>query len=250
MNCFQRREFVDKYFSLRSNDQSLNNLLEFPAVLRLVSSTLPVNNVLDLGCGFCELALAISDLGANNVIAVDSSEEMVMQAKSRIGVAEIQCFNYDISALDSKLPWNSEIRFDLVVSSLALHYIQNIELVLQWIRSLMEIDGRFIFSTDHPIVSASNLRPSSDFPVREYEGKWPTTERSENEEVKFSWLGCESVRFHRSKSFLQTSLEASGFSEIEFFEPMLVGTVSSESSENLNWATIRPPFLICSCTVK
>src|SRR5699024_4045218 len=44
--------------------------------------------------------------------------------------------------------------FDLVISSLSIHYVEDYSAMIHKIHSLLKNNGEFIFSTEHPIATA------------------------------------------------------------------------------------------------
>ena len=46
------------------------------------------------------------------------------------------------------------LKFDLIISSLAIHYVKDYELLIKKIYNLLNDNGVFIFSLEHPITIA------------------------------------------------------------------------------------------------
>jgi len=105
--------------------------------------------VLDLGCGAGQLSLFLADAGAAEVIATDLSETMLRLAESDRSHPRI---NYRRAAMED-LDFPPD-RFDLVVSSLALHYVEDYAGLMQRIASWLTPGGVLVFSTEHPIYMA------------------------------------------------------------------------------------------------
>ena len=96
-----------------------NREYERPAMLKQVSSDLSGMKVLDAGCAAGWYTLELINRGAN-VVATDISPEMVKSTERRVGdQAELLCLD-----LESKLPFRYHT-FDLILSSLTLHYIKD-----------------------------------------------------------------------------------------------------------------------------
>jgi ubiquinone/menaquinone biosynthesis C-methylase UbiE len=77
--------------------------------------------ILDLGCGFGWHCRYARHRGARYVLGVDLSENMLERARMETNDGEIE---YRRSAIED-LRFDSEC-FDLVISSLALHYIEDL----------------------------------------------------------------------------------------------------------------------------
>lgn len=105
--------------------------------------------VLDLGCGAGQLARYLATTGAAEVVGVDVSERML--ALARAGWAHPRV-TYRREAIEEvAFP---PARFDLIVSSLVLHYVDDYsELVLR-IAGWLAPGGVLVYSTEHPIFTA------------------------------------------------------------------------------------------------
>ncbi|KEF38695.1 methylase involved in ubiquinone/menaquinone biosynthesis [Schinkia azotoformans MEV2011] len=92
-------------------------------------------NILDLGCGTGDLAKKLFDLEVN-VIAVDKSENMIRNAKSKYP-------NIYFEVNDAiKLEYNC--KFDAVFSNATLHWVKPPKQALQHIFSGLKHGGRFV----------------------------------------------------------------------------------------------------------
>ncbi|MBZ5486281.1 class I SAM-dependent methyltransferase [Halomonas aquamarina] len=101
-------------------------------VIKLLSPQ-PGQRILDLGCGDGALTERLMELGAD-VLAVDSSEEMVAAARAR-GV--------NARVVDAhELPFDHE--FDAVFSNAALHWMLDPQAVLSGVKRALKPGGRFV----------------------------------------------------------------------------------------------------------
>ncbi|GAA1599494.1 hypothetical protein GCM10009804_65130 [Kribbella hippodromi] len=116
-------DFLDGYRHLRRTGQGINDELEIPA-MDAVLRTLPVAGarVVDLGCGEGGLAVRLAKAGAADVLAVDASQQMLAAAVQH---PRVRYQRADLTTFD--LPPGSA---DLVVSSMALHYVENLDTLL------------------------------------------------------------------------------------------------------------------------
>lgn len=92
--------------------------------------------ILDLGCGTGTLTNEIAESGAK-VIGIDSSENMINQAKTNYPKVEF------IIADGHK--FNFTYQFDAVFSNAALHWMIHPEQVLEKIYACLKPGGRFVF---------------------------------------------------------------------------------------------------------
>ena len=106
-------------------------------------------NVLDLGCGYgwhCKYAV---DNGAKYILGTDISHKMleIAEQKNNDERIEYQC----IAMEDLSIPAET---FDVVLSSLAFHYIKDFESLVKNISNWLKIGGEFVFSVEHPIFTS------------------------------------------------------------------------------------------------
>ena len=105
--------------------------------------------VLDLGCGYgwhCQYA---AKQGASDILGVDISLKMLEVAKQKNNHPTIQ---YQCVAIeDLTLAKES---FDIVLSSLALHYIKDFESLVKNISMWLTKEGEFVFSVEHPVFTS------------------------------------------------------------------------------------------------
>src|SRR5690606_20234950 len=113
-NIYDHPEFFKMYKNLRDTRITYNDFIEQPAIKRLLPP-LEGLRVLDLGCGFGEMANYLIDHGAMHVTGVDISENMLAIAKTHKNIQYLHSSMEDVTF--------EEHQFDLIVSSLAFHYI-------------------------------------------------------------------------------------------------------------------------------
>ncbi len=145
MTLYDDPRFLAGYRELRRTGTGLNDDLEIPAMQALLPSVEPGLRVADLGCGEGALAVQLVSAGAS-VIAVDASASMLSQAAEHPRIRYLQA---DLAHLD--LPSKS---LDLVVSSLALHYIENFASLVDRVARWLMPGGQFVFSVEHPMLTA------------------------------------------------------------------------------------------------
>ena len=145
-NIFDNPVFFDGYRELRRNRHSANELEEKPALFSL-SPDLTGKAVLDLGCGYGENCAEFKSLGAARVLGVDISEKMLAVAcEENPEIEFIRADMSDLSFLDEK--------FDVVFSSLAVHYVEDFPSFVKDVYGVLNEGGCFIFSQEHPLTTA------------------------------------------------------------------------------------------------
>ena len=115
--------------------------------------------VLDLGCGFGWFCRWARENGAARVLGIDVSEKMLARARDTTPDAAISYARADMERLEL-----SPASFDLVYSSLALHYIANLDGLLSEVhRSLVE-GGSLAFSSSIRSTRPRPTRTGSSMP--------------------------------------------------------------------------------------
>ena len=122
-----------------------NRDIEVPAMIKMIGN---VKNkvILDMGCGFGDHAHKLSKQGAKEIIGFDLSKEQIKFAKKQ----KIKNAKFDIGSMDEKLKYKDN-NFDLVISSLALHYVKHINQLFAEVNRVLKKNSLFIISTGHPI---------------------------------------------------------------------------------------------------
>ena len=105
--------------------------------------------VLDLGCGAGQLARYLAMTGAAEVVGVDVSERMLALARAEWAHPRV---TYCRGAVEYVM--FPPARFDLVVSSLVLHYVDDYAGVVSRIAAWLAPGGVLVYSTEHPIYTA------------------------------------------------------------------------------------------------
>jgi nicotinamidase/pyrazinamidase len=114
--------------------------------------------VVDLGCGFGWFCRWAREAGAAQVLGLDVSEKMLARARETTSDRAVTYRQADLETLD--LPTEA---FDLVYSSLTLHYIEKLPALLATVRHALVPGGHLVFSAEHPIYTA----PAEALPFRD-----------------------------------------------------------------------------------
>jgi ubiquinone/menaquinone biosynthesis C-methylase UbiE len=117
--------------------------LEKPAMYSALGNVKD-KRILCLGCGAGEECGHLKSLGAKEVIGVDISKGLINEAKKKFPKIEFKVMDME------KLKFENS-SFDLVYSSLVLHYVKDWTKVLKEIRRILKNSGECLFSTHNPV---------------------------------------------------------------------------------------------------
>lgn len=148
-NVYDQQLFFDRYQQMRERDSGINATVEQPA-LRARLPALAGLHAVDLGCGDGQLCRDLAGGGAARVLGLDPSERMLALAAARTADPRIRYAR--AFAEDARLAAGCA---DLVVSSLAFHYIAGLPGLLARIACWLRPRGWLVFSMEHPIVTAA-----------------------------------------------------------------------------------------------
>ncbi len=212
-NVYDDPEFFGGYSRLERFGEEWGAALEHADFVALLPNPSGLR-VLDLGCGAGQLSLYLAHRGAAEVVAVDVSETMLEVAQSKRAGDRITYIRESMESL--RLPQG---RFDLVVSSLAFHYVEDYASLMGRIAAWLTPGGALVYSTEHPVFTA---RASDDGWVRNPNGDpqaWAIDRYNVEGRRVEHWFRSGVVKFHRTVSTLVTGLLDAGLSVDRVVEP-------------------------------
>ncbi|MBO5313239.1 MAG: class I SAM-dependent methyltransferase [Clostridia bacterium] len=238
---YDDESFFNNYIDLRNAENNYNDLIEQPIVFQLLGD-LTGKRVLDIGCGYGAMTIKIASKGARQVTGIDVSERMIEKGKRENPHPSI---TYKV--LPAEELTSLEGRFDAVVSCLAIHYIEDFEKLFSDVYSLLNPDGEFIFSMEHPMYTASKVaqrwicEPNSEIATG-----FVTDHYGEEGLRCIEWLGKKITKYHHKVDTVFNSLISAGFS----FERVIEPSPSRELIEKVPKTAHelhRPAYLIVKC---
>lgn len=236
-NIYDDPTFFEGYMNLRDSGFTYNDFLEQPAMKRELPD-LKGKRILDLGCGTGSLSKYCIQVGAASVVGLDISEKMISKAIKENMDDKIE---YICIAMED-LAESSE-PFDVVVSSLALHYIEDYESLIQKLNTVLKPGGVLIYSTEHPVVTA---RKDMKNWWRNENGErlhWALDHYRDEGKREQHWYVDGVVKYHRTVSTLVNGLICHGFVLEKLVEP-LPTMEGVQLMPNLKNEERRPSFLI------
>jgi SAM-dependent methyltransferase len=182
-----------KAYAAENETSLLNAWYCRPAMLDL-SGEVAGRRVLDAGCGSGPLTAALRDQGAT-VSAFDLSPAMVDLAGERLG----DDADLLVADLAKALPYDDHT-FDLVVSSLALHYLEDWIAPLTEFRRVLRPGGRLVVSVPHPAAYMFNYQDRDYFALTQY-----------SEEFEFNGHKTVLTYWHRPLHAMTDAFTGAGF---------------------------------------
>jgi SAM-dependent methyltransferase len=206
-NIYDQEEFFEGYSGLSRSQHGLLPLgaPEWP-VLRSFIPPLLHKDFLDLGCGMGWYCRWAAEQGANSVRGLDISTKMLDVARN---TTENPAISYEQADLENmSLPDGT---YDVVFSSLALHYIVNLRGLMSQIHASLKPGGTFVFSVEHPTASAPRAADPKWIVDKEGRNTWPLNGYLDEGERRKTWFIERVVRQHRTIARYVKMLISAGF---------------------------------------
>ena len=237
-NIYDDETFHAGYLEYRGSDGSLNVTAEQPALKRLLPHSLAGLRVLDMGCGTGQFAQLACAQGAAEVVAFDVSQKMLAEARARTDASRIDYRRMTIEEFAAE-PFGA---FDLVVSSVALHYVQDYAAVVAAVRCVLAPGGRFVFSVEHPIVTAVAVQRWHEGPQGEIL-HWPVDNYRDEGERRHRWFIDGVIKYHRTVETYVNTLIDNGLDLLRMEEPEPDAAAIARFPMLARYRR-RPPYLI------
>ncbi len=149
-NIFDVAGFFESYWDYRGNPRCPTENVEKPAVLRLVGDVQD-RDVLDIGSGDGAFAMWAARNRARTVTGIDLSQRMCERAGEQgDGLEAVTIRNVAVEEFQA-----AEATWDLVVSSLTLHYVEPLERIIASVAHWLRPCGVFVCSVNHPYYTQS-----------------------------------------------------------------------------------------------
>ena len=147
-NKYDDPQIFEKYSHMARSEQGLEGAGEWYALQKMLPD-FSGKRVLDLGCGYGWHCRYAARQGAARVLGLDLSEKMLERARQMTQGPNIHYCRRAIEDID--FPPAS---FDLVLSSLAFHYIADYPALCRKVEQYLAPGGDFVFSVEHPVFTA------------------------------------------------------------------------------------------------
>lgn len=239
-NIYDDPRFLAGYSEFPRSRDGLEATSEWPA-FRALLPAIAGRRVVDLGCGFGQLSRWLGDQGAASVLGIDLSEKMLARA---VRETTNPAVTYARGNLDELVLQPASA--DLIVSSMALHYVEDFGRIAATMFDALVPGGQLVFSVEHPIYAARaepEWATAADgrqaFAIADYavEGRRIT-----------NWIVDGVVKYHRTIGTMLNILTGAGFQyrAVDEWKPS-----DQQFAAHPEWRATeltRPMFLLMSLT--
>lgn len=203
-NIYDNNVFFEKYAQMDRSKKGLSYAGEWHQFKNMFPD-LKNKRVLDLGCGYgwhCKYAI---NLGAKDVLGIDISQKMIDRAMQLNKHDNIE---YLVSNLDEyAYPSDS---WDVVISNLVLHYVEDIESIFSKIFNTLKAGGTFLLNIEHPVFT-SGINQDWIYDKHNKPLYWPIDNYFYPGERKTIFLKQEITKYHHTLTQIINGLIKAGF---------------------------------------
>lgn len=238
-NIYDNEEFFNSYSQMDRSQKGLQGAGEWQTLQKLLPD-FKGKTVLDLGCGYGWHCIYAAEHGAKAVTGVDISEKMLEVARQQTPYDNVTYVRESIEEASFEVD-----QFDVVISSLAFHYIPSFEAVAKNVHAYLKDGGQFIFSVEHPVFTAYG---SQDW-YYDDQGKilhFPVDNYFYEGERTAHFLGSEVTKYHKTLTTYLDGLLTNGFVIHRLVEPTPPESMLEVSGMKDEFR--RPMMLIVSAT--
>ena len=208
-------------------------------------------DILNVGCGSGLDNEWCHEQGVGSITGIDLSPQLIEIAKSHFPDDNFSVMNM------TKLGFQDS-SFDIAYSSLAVHYLSDWVPALQEIHRVIRDNGRFIFSSNHP------LETSLDYSVGEHSriahigreiisatnsrqvfGDYMAAQNDGVKKVRGTFADTHSViYYHRTFSRMMNDIQTAGFAIDKVIEPLPQEVMAQSDPELYKQLMNQPKFII------
>lgn len=212
-NRYDDRDFFEKYSKMARSEMGLDAAGEWHELEKMLPN-FEGKRVLDLGCGYGWHCIYAADHGAKQVTGIDISEKMLEVARSKTKLPNVTYIQMPIEDIDF-----AKDSFDVVISSLAFHYIEGFADVCAKVYQCLAPGGSFVFSAEHPVFTAYGTQ---DW-YNDAQGNhlhWPVDRYFVEGKRSAVFLGEQVTKYHRTLTTYLEGVWGAGFVIKGVVEPM------------------------------
>ncbi len=149
MEIYDDNSFFEAYSQMGRSQQGLRGSGEWWQMEKLIPP-LGGKRVLDLGCGYGWHCGYASEQGAETIVGIDPSGKMLQRARELNPGDNIEYVQSDVETYTYV-----DGSFDVVISNLALHYVEDLAATYGNIYRCLVPGGVFVMNIEHPSFTGS-----------------------------------------------------------------------------------------------
>lgn len=211
-NIYDNPTFFEQYSKMNRSVEGLKGAGEWHEFQKMMPD-FHGKRVLDLGCGFGWHCLYAVENGAASAVGVDISEKMLTEARKKTDSPKI---NYVQQALED-IDFEAD-SFDVVLSSLALHYVASFETICAKVNQCLVSGGAFVFSVEHPVFTAQGTQDWY-YDADGNKLHWPVDKYFTEGLRTANFLGEDVTKYHKTLTTYVNTLLETGFELVKLVEP-------------------------------
>lgn len=212
-NIYDNEKFFHDYKEMRDNKLNANNLIEIPTMLSMLPDVKD-KTILDIGCGEGEMARLFAERGAKKVLGLDISQNMINLAKKQNKYDNV---SFELLAMEN-IDTLTE-KYDIVFSSLAVHYVEDFEKLMKDISNLLNKDGTLLFSQEHPNVLAPNFhKEMKKYLLIDDKRYYLISDYNNLGQRSMTWNVEGVIKYHRNFSYIINNILNAGMMLLEVQE--------------------------------
>lgn len=201
---YDTQTVFELYSRHRKSKNNPNDILELP-VMRDLLTDIEGKDILDLGCGDGDFCQYLAKNGAKSVLGIDGSKNMIGVAGRGAKHKGLSFRRINIEDFHFK-----PRQYDVVVSRLVLHYLKNLSAVFKKVYGSLRPDGQFIFSVEHPCLTAG---PTDWMRYRHtrQNGTWAIDQYFDEGKRDVLWMEACVRKYHRTLETYFSLMTRAGF---------------------------------------
>lgn len=211
-NKYDDERFFQRYSQMPRSVRGLEAAGEWHTLEKMLPD-FQGKRVLDLGCGFGWHCRYAALHGALSVTGIDLSNRMIARARRENSLPQITY--RQIAIEDYEYPASA---FDVVLSSLAFHYLASFDEICPLIARSLSPDGNFVFSVEHPVFTAQGPQ-DWHYDEKGSPLHWPVDRYFSQGARKAVFLGEKMIKYHRTITYYIDALLQNGFELTGLNEP-------------------------------
>jgi SAM-dependent methyltransferase len=203
-----------------------------PAVYDVLGSVAGLR-IVDLGCGDGRIGRWMIADECASYLGIDASAGMLAAAREELQGSSAQFVQAPIEQVELERE-----HYDLIVSLLALHYLEAVDDVFCRCRGALVRGGRLVISVPHPVLTAPQDVP------QEPRTSWTVDDYFAPGARLREWLGGRVVWYHRTVEMYVAALADAGMALVSLRECPPVPSAFQGDDAELARRTKVPAFLI------